>query len=235
MVQDHPPSASEFLLLPPLGSLYKAHVRNQELPQPGDSRPVMLPSQRALSKQMMKYWGPWETNMQKSTNSRMLQQLVFHTQQTIKATSTQDLDPLPLANNDHASVVPFEMYALEPRETPTRTLNWNPMGFLSHIKRPTNDDRFPLSLWEVWFCFTLGVPIPALIGASQRCACNAFHHDSFGDHLQTCRVKSAASHAHDWVVYRLGGVLVSVGHRVKIHKITPATGKERGDLEIKTT
>jgi hypothetical protein len=24
-----------------------------------------------------------------------------------------------------------------------------------------------------------------------------------------------------------------VGHRVKIHKITPATGKERGDLEIK--
>jgi hypothetical protein len=26
---------------------------------------------------------------------------------------------------------------------------------------------------------------------------------------------------------------VSVGHRVKIHKITPAKGKERGDLEIK--
>ena len=25
----------------------------------------------------------------------------------------------------------------------------------------------------------------------------------------------------------------SVGHRVKIHKITPTTGKERGDLEIK--
>ncbi len=29
------------------------------------------------------------------------------------------------------------------------------------------------------------------------------------------------------------GVLGSVGHRVKIHNITPATGKERGDLEIK--
>jgi hypothetical protein len=24
-----------------------------------------------------------------------------------------------------------------------------------------------------------------------------------------------------------------MGHRVKIHKITPTTGKERGDLEIK--
>ncbi len=35
------------------------------------------------------------------------------------------------------------------------------------------------------------------------------------------------------MVYRLGGILGSVGHRVKIHKITPATGKKRGDLEIK--
>ncbi len=32
---------------------------------------------------------------------------------------------------------------------------------------------------------------------------------------------------------RCSGILGSVGHRVKIHKITPATGKERGDLEIK--
>jgi hypothetical protein len=170
--------------------------------------------------------------MQKSTNSRMLQQLAFHTQQTIKTTSTQDLDPLPLGNNDHTSVLTFKMYALEPGETPSRTLNWNPLGFLSHIKRRTNDDRFPLSLWEVWFCSTLGVSIPALIGPSQWCVCNDFHYD-FEDHLQTCRVKSAASQAHDWVVYRLGGILGSVGHRVKIHKITPVTGKERGDLEIK--
>jgi hypothetical protein len=37
-VQDHPPPPNESLLLPPLNSLYKTHVRNQELPQPGDSR-----------------------------------------------------------------------------------------------------------------------------------------------------------------------------------------------------
>jgi hypothetical protein len=41
---------------------------------------------------------------QKSNNSWMLQQLAFHTQQNIKATSTQDLDPRSLANNDHPSV-----------------------------------------------------------------------------------------------------------------------------------
>jgi len=34
-------------------------------------------------------------------------------------------------------------------------------------------------------------------------------------------------------VYRFGDILGSVGHRVKIHKITPGTGKERGDIEIK--
>ncbi len=38
---------------------------------------------------------------------------------------------------------------------------------------------------------------------------------------------------YDWVVYRLGDIFGSVGHRVKIHKITPAMGKEWGDLEIK--
>ena len=48
----------------------------------GDSRPVMPPSQRAL----------------------------FHTQQTLKASTTQDLDPRPLVNNDHPSILPHELY-----------------------------------------------------------------------------------------------------------------------------
>ena len=55
----------------------------------------------------------------------------------------------------------------------------------------------------------------------------------YGDHLQTCQVKSATSQVHDWVVHRLGDLLGSVGHRVKIHKITPVTDKERDDLEVK--
>jgi hypothetical protein len=38
---------------------------------------------------------------------------------------------------------------------------------------------------------------------------------------------------YDWVVYRFGDILGSVGHRVKIHKITSDTDKEGGDLEIK--
>jgi hypothetical protein len=118
---------------------------------------ILLPLM-AISKQMMNKWEPWENSMRKSRNPRMLQQLTLHSQQLIKVTSTQDLDPRPLANNDHPSILPFEMHTLEPGETPSRTLKWNPLGFLSHIKRRTIGDRFPLSLWEVWFCSTLGVP-----------------------------------------------------------------------------
>ncbi len=35
------------------------------------------------------------------------------------------------------------------------------------------------------------------------------------------------------MVHRLGDILSSVGHRVKVNHITPATGKERGDVEIR--
>ena len=39
-------------------------------------------------------------------------------------------------------------------------------------------------------------------------------------------------HTHKWFVYRLSSLLRSVGHRVKTHKVTPAVGNERGDIEI---
>ena len=56
VVQDQPLPPSEILLLPPLQSLCKVHMRNQELPQPGDSRPVLPPSQHTLSKQKFVYY-----------------------------------------------------------------------------------------------------------------------------------------------------------------------------------
>jgi hypothetical protein len=79
----------------------------------------------------------------------------------------------------------------------------------------------------------LGVPIPELIGPLRQCPCNPFQIDYFGDPLQTCQAKSAATQVHDWVVHRLGVILSSVGHRVKINNITPATCKERGDVKIR--
>jgi hypothetical protein len=64
---------TEFLIVPTLDNLYKDHVGNQVLPQPGDSRPVMSPSQNTLSKEMMKKWETWQINIRKSNNQRILQ------------------------------------------------------------------------------------------------------------------------------------------------------------------
>ncbi len=56
----------------------------------------------------------------------MIQQLVFHKQQIVKTTSEQDLDPRPSTNNDHVSVLTYEMTTIEPRENPSGTLTWKP-------------------------------------------------------------------------------------------------------------
>jgi len=103
---------------------------------------------------MMRNWEIWNTkNIQNSNNHRMLQQLAFHAQKIIPATSVRDLNPLLCVDNAHAFVLPFEMAAIEPGdgEIPSRKLAWKPSGFLSHIKRRTINDRFPISLWEIWF------------------------------------------------------------------------------------
>ena len=121
-VEDPPASPSETLLWPPLKCLYRVNGRIQERPQPGDSRPVMPPSQRTLSRQIMRKWEPWTTNIGKSNNHRMFQQLVFHERQTIKATRFQDLDPRPCADNAHESVLAHEMAAIEPTEIPSLTI-----------------------------------------------------------------------------------------------------------------
>ncbi len=70
-------------------------------------------------------------------------------------------------DNVHEYVLTFEMTAIEPGENLTRTLTWKPLDFHNHIKFHTNDDRFPLSLWEVRFYSSLDVPIPDLIGPPQ--------------------------------------------------------------------
>jgi hypothetical protein len=184
-VQDPPASPFETLLLPPLKCLYKANERTQERPQPGDSRPVMSPSQRTVSRQIMRKWEPWTTNIGKSNDHGVLQQLVFHKNQTIKVTRVQDLDPRPCADNVLESVLTHEMVAIEPSEIPSRTFAWSPLVYLSHIKCRSNDDSFLVSQWEDLICSSLGVPTPALLGPAQQYTCNVFAYEPFGDHLQT--------------------------------------------------
>ena len=164
---DPPASPSDTLLLPPLKYLYKVNEHIQERPQTGDSRLVMSPSQSTLSRQIMRKWEPWKTNIGKSNNHRMLQQLAFHKRQTIKPTRIQDLDPRSWTDNVHESVLTHEMEDIEPTEIPSHTIAWTPLADLSHIKCRSNDDRFLASQWETLICSSLGVPTPTLLGPSQ--------------------------------------------------------------------
>ena len=62
----------------------------------------------------------------KSKNHRMFQQLAFHKQQSTRVTSVQDLNPRTSLDNDHESVLAYEMVVIEPGENsnPSRTLTW---------------------------------------------------------------------------------------------------------------
>jgi hypothetical protein len=75
------------------------------------------------------------------------------------------------------------MMAIEPSEKPTRMLTWKPTTFHSHIMPRSHDDRFPMPLWETWFCSSLGGPIPALLANPQQCPCRQFRIDHYGDHI----------------------------------------------------
>ncbi len=98
-----------------------------------------------------------------------------------------------------------------------------------------DDDRFPIPLWETWFCQSLGVPIPVLLGnpTMSLSSISIWPVRCNGDHIQTCQCQSAALPAHEWIVYRRSLLLRSVGHKVKTHRITPATDNERVDIQIK--
>ena len=47
-------------------------------------------------------------------------------------------------------------------------LTWTPTVFIRHIMSRSHDHRFSIPLWETWFCSSLGVPIPVLIGNPHR-------------------------------------------------------------------
>ena len=89
-------------------------------------------------------------------------------------------------------------------------LPWKPTAFINHIMSRSHDDRFPIPLWETWFCSSLGVPIPSLLPNPRQCPCRQFSFDPYGDHIQTCQRQSAALPAHAWIVYKLSLLLRSV-------------------------
>jgi hypothetical protein len=94
-VEDHPPSPNESLLLPSLDSIYKVHVRNQELPRPGDSRPVMPPSQSVLSKHMTKSGNRGKQTCESRTTQGCFSNWLFTRNKLLRQQVLKTLTPAP--------------------------------------------------------------------------------------------------------------------------------------------
>ncbi len=76
-----------------------------------------------------------------------------------------------------------ERMVVESGETPTYILTWKNTVFISHILPRSHDDRFPIPLWETWFCQSLGVPIPVLFANPRQCPCRQFSFDHYGERV----------------------------------------------------
>ena len=116
----------------------------------GESRPLLSPTQRSLSWQIMKTWASWSEVITPSQKSRMLEKLTLRTPLTIDSTKEQDLDPQSSSNIDHPSVLTHEMMTIEPGENPSRNLTWKSTGWISHFMCRSHDDHVPIPVWETW-------------------------------------------------------------------------------------
>ena len=130
----------------------------------------------------MRNWEPWKTTIEKSNNHRMLQQLAFHSQQTIKTASVQDL----------------------PQTMPTRPYWPTRWCLLNTVK--TLHTRWLGSLWlsqdtsRVGIMTTVFLPQCGSLSSTPVLGCLLCLSSDLLNHLQTCQTKSVDSQAHDWVV-----------------------------------
>ena len=156
------PSEDVKLSLPQLSRLHEAYLqRGQSQAAPSQStssqqntKTPLIPTQRSVTHQIIKKWGPYAEVKDKFNSSRHKEQLSLHCPQKIAAT-------------DVNSTLREEMRALEPAEenAQPRTLRWVPVGFLGKIGPRHHADSWHLSLWQT-FCSTIGERIPVLVPPS---------------------------------------------------------------------
>jgi hypothetical protein len=165
------------LSLPQLNRLRAAYLQrgqNQTAPSQStssqqNSTPTLIPTQRSVCRQIIKKWGPYAEARDKSNSSRHKEQLSLHCPQKIAAT-------------DDNSALCEEMRALEPEaeNAQPRTLCWAPLGFLGTIGPGHHADSWHLSLWQTYFCSTIGERVPVLVTVPTQthpeatCGCNKF-------------------------------------------------------------
>jgi len=117
-------------------------------------------------------------------------------------------------------------------------LNWSPLGFMSDLFTNKLETRFPLDVWQAFFCRSFRAPIPKMLAnANSRTLCSCkMCINPLGDHVLTCKQHTGSIHSHN----HLMDVVASLSRDSKIspvrvnHKVS-TTGdgtRKQGDVEV---
>jgi hypothetical protein len=208
------------LSLPQLDRLFEASFARDES-SASDTGVTAIPSQLKITKQILRYWQPFQDLKLQSVGSRRQEQLSSRCQQRIVATVEE-------------SVLRMEMAGLESQEEDAsqRVLFYKPMAWLGQIRPHRRDESWSAGLWQTFFSTSMGAQIPVIAEKPLAvCGCRKFKIDALGDHLCTCKSHSGAKKAHDWAVDQLAD-LFRTTHKVKTQQVVKSRGQHCGDLEL---
>jgi hypothetical protein len=163
--------------------------------------------------------------------------LALHLLQRIKATvpgSAFQLELDALEPDEPAQQQALDGQPPQQQMDNSRKLFWTPLGFLGQLGTSRQADVWSTSLWQTFFCTTLGAPVPILsLDFPKAYPCASFNIDAYGDHVHTCNKIAGITTAHNWAVGALASLFSSLGHSVRSQvKVTASTGQRQGDIEM---
>jgi len=116
-------------------------------------------------------------------------------------------------------------------------LTWMPLAFLVSLRPQRQPKRFTGEIWVIFFCQTLGAPIPLLRAhavARTQCVCQKFVLDQYGDHVLTGKKHTGTIAGHDHVMNVSAQLARNSGLRVRINRKVATTGADsnkQGDVQ----
>ena len=236
------PQASS-LLIPPLQKLalmpIGAPVENADNAQEDEASPQM-PSQRRLTKAIMREWGPHHQARTdgaphprgQHVHPRHQTQVITCLSRTVEGQPGHSLLQNAMPDDEEQDCEPSK------RKKITWTSNaWlnsigHPMGFsLTHGFNKVQVERD----WVSYHCQYLGLDVPHLREhVNDACPCGRFVIDRFGDHLHCCQQHAGATHnAHEHLLSAVQKCFQQGGYATERKQVPHSRGLKKADLWVK--
>jgi hypothetical protein len=221
------------LSLPQLKQLHLAYLqRGQSQTAPSQSTssqqntaPTLIPTQRSVTHQIIKKWGPYAEVRDKFNSSRHKEQLSLHFPQKIAATDSALRELCAhwnLRRKTHSLTrnagSPWGFSAKSSLCT-TQTAGTFPSG------RPSSAPLFVNVSQSL-------LPSPSNPTPEQHAGAISSSLSCMAITLAHVKVTQGAAKSYEWMVAQLGPLFGTTGHKFKTQGITPSSGLKLGDIEI---